>query len=155
MGRRYRKEIDSSRKLLQLLSLSLSLSLCLSEHFDFGFFFRLFERGKKRREKYLERGRRREKWVINRGTRREGERYGKEQRDDGFTQRPHLPSHFDFIYLENSCVYLSVCRCVPLCEYVSVYATVHFFFFLKKVLKFYTLYRRERLNSFDGIDIEF
>ena len=112
MGRRYRKEIDSSRKLLQLLSLSLSLgisiffaSLLLLSLFLSLFFFWL--RGKK--EENISNEEEGEKWVINRGTRREGERYGKEQRDDGFTRWPHLPSYFDFIYFENSCVYLSVC----------------------------------------------
>ena len=124
MGRRYRKEIDSSRKLLQLLSLSLSLgisiffaSLLLLSLFLSLFFF--LAEGEKR-GKYLQRGRRRE--VGNKSW--DEKRRGKVRKRAAW-RRLHAvapPPILFWFYLFRKfvCVPQCVCRCVALYECVGV-----------------------------------
>ena len=124
MGRRYRKEIDSSRKLLQLLSLSLSghfdffaSLLLLSLSLSLSLFF--LAEGEKR-GKYLQRGRRRE--VGNKSW--DEKRRGKVRKRAAW-RRLHAvapPPILFWFYLFRKfvCVPQCVCRCVALYECVGV-----------------------------------
>lgn len=136
MGRRYRKEIDSSRKLLQLLSLSLSVSLSISIS---GFFFVCLKGEKKERE--ISRTRKKEREVGNKSW--DEKRRGKVRKRAAWRRLhaaapPPIPFWF-YLFGKFVCVpqCVSVCTSLWVCQCVR-YGSLFFFvfFFWKKYWNF-------------------